>query len=257
MSLADTVVIGGGLAGVLAAEVLHGAGAAVRVLEREGRRASDAPCAIVHPFVGGTFTPRPEVEAAWLASRVWFEARPAFVRAEIVRRHLPRTKAGDRLLASWPSVERLAARLFDHVVPPTPERFVEYGPVLAVDLERLLAAERAAQAARGIRWFHGTVTGLEPGPAGWTLRLDGGGRWSASRVVVAAGAGARALLQPFTDVAALAWAEGSLAWAHGVLPGPFRIHGGHASGAPTRMAWGATYRMLDGDCRDPEDRARP
>jgi len=252
MSPADTVVIGGGLAGVLAAEVLQREGARVRVIEREGRRASDAPCAIVHPFVGGSFAPRPDVEAAWLASRTWFEARPEFVRHEVVRRHLPATKAGDRLLASWPKVEALARRLFDHVVPPTPERFVEYGPVLAVDLERLLQTERAAQADRGIAWFRGTVTRLESGPRGWTLHLDGGGRWSAPRVVVAAGAGARALLLPFTDVSALAWAEGSLAWADGVLPGPFRIHGGHASGAPSRMAWGATYRMLEGDDRDPE-----
>lgn len=252
MSPADTVVIGGGLAGVLAAEVLHGDGAAVRVIEREGRRASDAPCAIVHPFVGGSFAPRPHVEAAWLASRAWFSARPAFVRADVVRRHLPRTRAGERLLASWPKVDALARRLFTHVVPPTEERFVEYGPVLAVDLERLLAAEREAQAQRGLGWFSGTVVHLEARAGGWTLHLDGGARWSASRVVVAAGAGARALLQPFVDVSALARAEGTLAWANGVLPGPFRIHGGHASGAPSRMAWGATYRMLEGDPRDPQ-----
>jgi|GEM_PF-7043734 len=252
MSRADVVVVGGGLAGVLAADVLAGDGCSVRVVDGFGRRASDAPCAIVHPFVGGTFTPRPDVEAAWLASRAWFGARGSFVRPDIVRRHLPETKAGNRLLGSWPRVEPLARRLFPHVVPPTQERFVEYGPVLAVDLERLLAAERQAQGARGIAWHRGQVVGLHPVASGWRVELEGGGCWSSSRVVVAAGAGAHALLRPFTDVSALARAEGTLAWAPGVLPGPFRIHGGHASGAPQRFAWGATYRMLEGDGRDPD-----
>ncbi len=248
----DVVVIGGGLAGVLAAEVLQGSGAQVRVLDAAHRRASDAPCAIVHPFVGGSFLPRPHVEEAWLAARAWFGARPSFVRWEIVRRHLPDTRAGERLLRSWPQVEPLARRLFEHVVPPTAARLVEYGPVLAVDLQRLLASERATQSERGIDWYGGRVTGLELRGSGWVVHLDGGGRWSTSRVVVAAGSGARHLLRAHADVSALARAEGSLAWAEGALAGPFRIHGGHASAGPTRMAWGATYRMLEGDPRDPD-----
>lgn len=256
MSLDDVVVIGGGLAGVLAAEVLSSAGHAVRVLDARGRRASDAPCALVHPFVGGSFAPRPNVEAAWRAAKTWFSGRSAFVREAVVRRHLPETKAGSRLLASWPQVEALARRTFTHVVPPTASRCVEYGPVLAVDLERLLVAERKAQAARGVDWHAGRVTGLEPHAGRWRVHLDGGGWWTAGRVVVAAGAGARALLRPFVDVSSLVRAEGTLAWADGVFPGPFLIHGGHASGAPTRMAWGATYRMLEGDARDPREAMR-
>lgn len=251
MPRADVVVIGGGLAGVLAAEVLHAQGHDVRVIDRPGSRASDAPCAIVHPFVGGTFSPRPNVEEAWLASRTWFLARRAFVRESIVRRHLPETRPGSRLLASWPKVDALARRLFTHVVPPTEDRFVEYGPVLAVDLQRLLEAERRAQQDRGIGWLGGTVDRIEAGPARWRVHLDGGGCLGAEHVVVAAGAGARGLLRPFADVGSLARAEGTLAWADGVLPGPFLIHGGHASGAPTRFAWGATYRMLEGDPRSP------
>ncbi len=252
MSPCDVVVIGGGLAGVLAAEVLHRQGWAVRVLDQGGRRASDAPCALVHPFVGGSFTPRPDVESAWLAASAWFGARGRFVRTEIVRRHLPSTKAGERLLRSWPHVEPLARRLFTHVMPPTPDRFVEYGPVMAVDLEALLDAERLLQRDAGIDAYTGRVQRVLPRDGEWSLELEGGGVWSASRVVVAAGAAARGLLRPFADVSSLARAEGSLAWAQGSLPGPFRIHGGHASGAPTRMAWGASYRMLEGDGRDAE-----
>lgn len=247
----DVVVIGGGLAGVLAAEVLHAQGHAVRVVDRPGRRASDAPCAIVHPFVGGSFAPREHVEAAWMASRAWFLDRSGYVREQIVRRHLPRTRPGERLLESWPKVDALARRLFDHVVEPTEQRFVEYGPVLAVDLQGLLEAERRTQAERGIDWFEGEVVGLEPRDGGWSVALAGGGCWRASRVVVAAGAGALPLLRSFVDVGNLARAEGTLAWADGVLPGPFLIHGGHASGAPRRFAWGATYRMLEGDPRCP------
>lgn len=251
MSLPDAVVIGGGLAGALAAEVLHRRGARVRVVQGQGTRASDAPCAIVHPFVGGSFAPRPNVEQAWRAAQAWFSRRAEFVRPEVVRRHLPRTRPGERLAKSWPQVEPLARRLFDHVVAPTPERFVEYGPVLAVDLARLLDAERQAQAHAGIRWSRGRVRALECHGGGWALHLDGGGCWWSPIVVVAAGAGSLALLRPYTDVSTLARAEGTLAWADGVLPGPFRIHGGHASGGPSRMAWGATYRMLEGDPRDP------
>lgn len=251
MPRADVVVVGGGLAGVLAAEILYARGHDVRVVDRPGRRASDAPCAIVHPFVGGTFAPRPDVEEAWLTSRAWFLAREAFVREEIVRRHLPPTKPGNRLLESWPKVDALARRLFTHVVSPTAERDVEYGPVLAVDLQRLLASERRAQRERGIAWFEGDVVALEPGGDAWRVRMDGGGCWSASTVVVAAGVGAVPLLRRFADVGGLARAEGTLAWSEGVLPGPFLIHGGHASGAPGRLAWGATYRMLDGDPRCP------
>lgn len=252
MSPRDVVVVGGGLAGVLAAEVLHRDGWAVRVLDAGGRRASDAPCALVHPFVGGSFAPRANVEAAWGAAAKWFGARERFVRSDIVRRHLPETKAGERLLRSWPQVEPLARRLFTHVVPPTEARFVEYGPVLAVDLAALLSAERASQARAGIDWCTGRVHRVWCRAGLWSLELDGGGVWSTSRVVIAAGAAARGLLRPFTEVSTLARAEGSLAWSEGSLPGPFRIHGGHASGAPSRMAWGATYRMLEGDGRDPD-----
>lgn len=252
MSPDDAVVVGGGLAGVLAAEVLHRAGWAVRVLDAGGRRASDAPCALVHPFVGGSFTPRANVEAAWVAAATWFGARERFVRSEVVRRHLPETKAGERLLRSWAQVEPLARRLFAHVVPPSESRFVEYGPVLAVDLAALLIAERASQARAGIDWCTGRVDRVRARANGWSLELEGGGVWCASRVVVAAGAAARGLLRPFAEVSMLARAEGSLAWSDGFLPGPFRIHGGHASGAPTRMAWGASYRMLEGDGRDPD-----
>ncbi|MGH1347415.1 MAG: FAD-dependent oxidoreductase [Nannocystales bacterium] len=252
MSLRDVVVVGGGLAGVLAAEVLHREGWSVRVIDGGGRRASDAPCALVHPFVGGSFAPRAGVEDAWGAAVSWFGARGRFVRSDIVRRHLPETKAGERLLRSWPQVEPLARRLFEHVVPPTASRFVEYGPVLAVDLRGLLETERAEQGGAGIGWYAGRVECLSPASEGWSVKLHGGGVWMASRVVVAAGAATRGLLRPFVDVSNLARAEGSLAWSHGVLLGPFRIHGGHASGAPSRMAWGASYRMLEGDRRDPE-----
>lgn len=251
MSPRDVVVIGGGLAGVLAAEVLHRDGWAVRVLDAGGRRASDAPCALVHPFVGGSFAPRANVAAAWRAAAAWFGARERFVRSEIVRRHLPETKAGERLLRSWPQVEPLARQLFAHVVPPTADRFVEYGPVLAVDLAALLDRERADQAAAGIDWYSGRVRRVLPRSGRWLLELEGGGVWSTSRAVVAAGAAARGLLRPLVDVSSLARAEGSLAWSEGLFPGPFRIHGGHASAAPSRMAWGASYRMLEGDDRDP------
>lgn len=256
MSPRDAVVVGGGLAGVLAAEVLHREGWTVRVIDEGGRRASDAPCALVHPFVGGSFAPRPHVEEAWKATVAWFGARDRFVRSDIVRRHLPETRAGERLLRSWPQVEPLARRLFAHVVPPTEDRFVEYGPVMAVDLAGLLEAERAQQGGGGIDWYCGRVQQLAPRSRGWSIELDSGAMWSTSRVVVAAGAASRGLLRPFADVSMLARAEGSLAWSDGSLPGPFRIHGGHASGAPSRMAWGASYRMLEGDGRDPEQSMR-
>lgn len=251
MSRGDAVVIGGGLAGVLAAEVLHREGRVVRVLDAGGRRASDAPCALVHPFVGGSFAPRPGLEAAWRAAAAWFGARGRFVRADIVRRHLPQTKAGERLRRSWSQIEPLARRLFEHVVPPAEGRFVEYGPVMAVDLEALLQEERGAQRRAGIDWYTGRVQRITSRGGGWSLELDGGARWSTAEVVVAAGAAARGLLRSFADVSSLARAEGSLLWCRGSLPGPFRIHGGHASGSPSRTAWGASYRMLEGDRRDP------
>ncbi|MBV1861258.1 MAG: FAD-dependent oxidoreductase [Nannocystaceae bacterium] len=248
----DVVVVGGGLAGVLAAEVLHRDGWAVRVIDAGGRRASDAPCALVHPFVGGSFAPRAHVEAAWMDAITWFGAREDFVRSDIVRRHIPETSAGERLLRSWPKVEPLARRLFAHVVPPTRARFVEYGPVLAVDLGALLEAERGVQLRAGIDWYTGRVRQVTPCAQGCSLELEGGAIWSTSRVVIAAGAAAKGLLRPFADVSSLARAEGALAWSQGLLPGPFRIHGGHASCAPSRMAWGASYRMLEGDARDPD-----
>ncbi|MEM6296831.1 MAG: FAD-dependent oxidoreductase [Myxococcota bacterium] len=250
------MVLGGGLAGVLAAQTAASMGRAVTVLDDGHRRASDAPCALVHPFVGGSFRPRANVAEAWAASVAWFSRFEAHVRRSVVRRHIPWTDAGARLLRSWPHVEALAHTLFPHVVAPTAARAVEYGPVFAVDLQALLIDARADLERAGVTLQTGRALELERTRARWRIQLEGGASVDAATVVVAAGAGARTLLRPHGDVEPLGVAEGSLAWAPGTMPGPFLIHGGHASAAPTRRAWGATYRMLEGDARDPTEAMR-
>lgn len=254
MPQVDLLVIGGGLAGVLAAEVGLGARRDVTVLEHGRRRASDTPCALVHPFAGGSFRPREDVEEVWTHAKRWFGARDRWCQHAVARRYLPQTRPGERLLKTWPLIEPLARTMFEHVVGPTvaaDRRWVEYGPVFAVDLRGLVAAERDVLQSAGVAWRNGRARKLQRCANAWTLLLEGGESITASTVVLAAGAGARTLLEPWTSVDALEMAEGTLLCGPPRTDTRFVLHGGHASSSPAALAWGASYRMLDGDDRDP------
>ncbi len=248
MRRADLVVIGGGLAGALAVEAALDAQREVVWIDAGDARASDAPCALVHPFVGGSFRPRPGVVSAWNAARQWFAAHGSgFVHHAPVRRQIPSSPRGDRLLRSWSHADATARELFEHVVAPTPDsRFVEYGPVFAVELHGLLRAQTDALIRRGAGHRRGRVLAIEPGRRHrWTLHLVGERTIDCRTVVVASGAGSRALLGPWIERGTLGLAEGVLAYAEGPPMARFSIFGGHASSGPNLRAWGATYRMLD------------
>jgi flavin-dependent dehydrogenase len=158
---ADAVVLGGGPAGVAAALVLAGAGAAVLVLERSRYH---------QPRVGETFPPAVRLPLARLGLEGELPAAD----------HLP--SYGVR--AVWGGSE------------PYERSFVlePYGNGWHVDRRGFDAALAAAAEARGVRVERGArlAGAAREGDGGWTLGVAAGGRTAAVRARVVVDATGRA-----------------------------------------------------------------
>jgi glycine/D-amino acid oxidase-like deaminating enzyme len=160
-------IIGGGLAGALLALALRQRGSAVWLIECGGPSPSFCSYGVIP---GWPLDPSPLGRLAAGAGRCW---------QELQRNH---GDLGWRRRQRWPV------------------------PLSQVDAARL--AERLARVLEGagVACWRGRVRRLEPCPAGWGLTLAEGGALEAKQVVLAAGAGCRALHSDLPPVLGVSWA---------------------------------------------------
>ncbi len=72
MSPLDVIVVGAGYAGCCVVAALQDRGVEhLGWIDRGGAKSSDVRVALVHPFAGRSFAPRPDVPAAWTAARAF------------------------------------------------------------------------------------------------------------------------------------------------------------------------------------------
>ena len=250
MNRSDIAVIGAGLAGaVLVRRLLQAGETDIAWFDAGGHAASDVPCALVHPFAGRSFAPRPGVFAAWRAARAFLDtmAGPAKVHRAPVCRIVGPHEAGRRLVDSWHRHRAEIEASFDGEPPvwDPAEGTIEYGPGYAFDPAAAVAVLKREAVAGGARLLATTVQRIEAADDGW--RIVSTTPHAAHHVVVAAGAGSRALLSPWADVAALQRFEGKLVHAPGPPLARFVIDRGHVASTASRIAWGSSYRALEGE----------
>jgi len=241
-------VVGGGLAGTLAVQQCVARGVAdVRWIDAAGPRASDVPCALVHPFVGRSFQLRPGLAEAWRASRAWLEALPpaAHVHRAPLWRWLDENHGASRLERSWnahrPQIETLVRGWSGGTADGA---WLAYEPAFGVALGPAVTALTSALAARGVCRSAGRVLDLQAEGAGWRV-LTTEGDLSVDAVLVAAGRGTAALMASHCPGVGLADYAGALRFAPVEAPlARFHIDGGHLCSTRQVAAWGSTYRVL-------------
>jgi len=245
-------VIGSGLAGTLLVRALtsRGAGPITWLGRVDTASGSSVPCALVHPFVGRSFAPSPDLAEAWRVSSRWAEDLPSScaVHRAPMQRVAGDDRGGDRLRRSWERHhEQLSAEMrAAFTLPPPPDggrpRMFTYGPTFALDLP---AAIRWCQAQLTVAATDAEVARLEALQLGWRVHLEGGDAFTTREVVVCAGAGARGLLRAHTDTGHLEHVEGRLVHQEGEPLRTFTIDRGHVASSATRVAWGSSFRSCD------------
>lgn len=242
------VVVGGGLAGTLLVQRCLERGVdALTWIDQRGPRASDVPCALVHPFVGRSFQPRPGLAEAWRASRDWLEALPedALVHRAPLRRWLDDNPAASRLERSWNAHRNAIEGLVRGSSGSTGgARWLAYEPAFGVALGPTVAALTADLCRQGIERVAAQVRALHSAGAQWRLETDAGDV-HAEAVLVAAGRGTAALLSRWCPTVELAGYAGSLRHAPASEPLPwFHVDGGHLCSTRGVVAWGSTYSAV-------------
>lgn len=262
------VVVGGGLAGSLLVEaLLSRLGEGVTwILDPAAARGSDTPCALVHPFPGRSFEHDDALADQWRASRRWIErlGAQAEVQRAVLRRRVAEGPAGVRLARSYErNLDRLRASFAgtltfaEHRDPAGRLSWIEYGPVFGLDLAAAVREVHQGLRARGCTPLSIPVVALTRDGARWRLQMHDGSSRSAERVVVAAGAGTRALIEPYVQTEDIEHVEGTLVHARGPAWSEFVVDRGHAASTTGTRAWGSSFRSLDRpDARDPMQQLR-
>lgn len=257
MHRVDVAVIGGGLLGTLAMQRLADRGLESAWFDvADSTRGSNVPVALVHPFIGRSFAPTPELLSAWQLARQWLETLPAAARVHRAPLHrvLRDNATGHRLRRSF---ERHRERLHKYVEWELGlvkgVESLTYRPTYAYDLPAALQALRASLLERGaLAYCGGVVSSLHPRGERWMLE-HAEGDLEASHVIVAAGRGSVPLLAPWTALPRLQLFEGSLQVGSAPPLDAFIVDGGHISSTQTHVAWGSSYRELGApDNRDPQ-----
>ena len=251
--MTEVVVIGAGLAGSVLTEQLHARGVTVQWWDAgEEGRASSCPCALVHPFAGRSFQPRPDVFEAWVHARRFLRALgpAAQVHEATIVRRIGDDDAGRRLWSSWNRHESQLRAIWDGELEvgtaPDGARTIAYGPVFGVSLAGAVAQVHARLRARGLAPRRLTVDRIVREGEGWAVRDAGGGApTGAAHVVVAAGAGTRTLLAGHAGAPSLEHVEGTLGHGRAQPLPEFFVDGGHVASTAQTVGWGASYRMLD------------
>lgn len=176
MATAGVAVVGAGLAGSLLALALARRGVATTLV------GAAAPSATALSYGG---------MAGRAIARQW---------QALERIHGPLGWRPSRLvLHGWP-------RPLNRLPPPLQALASAVVPLSRVDAPALAAALPAALTAAGVARQDAAVQGLAPSGAGWELALKGGGALAASQVVLAAGAGCRALWPDLPRRLRFSWA---------------------------------------------------
>lgn len=203
----DTLVVGAGLAGALAAWELRRAGVRDLVVVDAGsdRRASDAPGAMAHCFAGRSLRLKPHLLEVFGACgqtlEAWRALAPQAVRPMPMIRLVLGTYDGQQLVDSWSKqrdslqqagiqIEHLDAGAVAARFPwlgACQSAFV-YGPAWSVSMGELLEAVRGELAERGVRFVRAQVSCLRRQAEAWRWE----DRLEARRVVLAPGAGIEA-----------------------------------------------------------------
>jgi glycine/D-amino acid oxidase-like deaminating enzyme len=257
--LEQVVVVGGGLAGTMLVAELRRRGlrGVVWIDAGGGERGSDSPCALVQPFAGRSFQPRPGLFEAWAQARNWLESLDASaeVHAARLRRRIHEDATGRRLWTSWQRHETELRAGFPGTIhvdrDPDGVTVIDYGPVYAVSLRAAVAAMRARLEAEGLVPWRGGVERIAAISGGFRVERTAASPIGTTQVVVAAGAGSRALLAPWADTTALEHVEGVVVSGPAPPLASFVVDGGHVLSTRQRVGWGASYRSRDAnDDRD-------
>ncbi|MBL4686651.1 MAG: FAD-dependent oxidoreductase [Nannocystaceae bacterium] len=249
-------VIGGGLAGTLLVRALvsRGVDGLLWLGRTDPQSGSTVPCALVHPFVGRSFAPSPDLPEAWRVSSAWLATLPLScgLHAAPMHRAAGDDATGERLRRSWQRHGETLREQFgpEFIVPPPvaerPRGF-QYGPTFALDLPEAVrwSQEQLPVAPRDVG-----VTRLEAVGHRWRLHFDDSPPLTACEVVVCAGTGARHLLSEHAETEHLEHVEGRL--VHHAAPplSRFTIDRGHIASSATRVAWGSSFHSHDGPRKD-------
>jgi len=174
------LIVGGGLAGGLLALELRQRGAAVTLLD--AAEADTATGLSYGGIPGWPLLPTPLARRAAGAGRRW---------RQLQRRY------GD---LGW---RRCGLRLHG---APALEPWARWLPFSRVDPLRLQARLPQVLAAAGVVLRRGRAVALQPSPAGWRLQLAQGDSLEAPQLVLAAGAGCRALWPALPPQLRCSWA---------------------------------------------------
>lgn len=236
-------IIGGGLSGLaLGVELLEAGIAPADLLildEEDGRRGSDVPMALLHPFPGRSLKPAPGLTDAWEATGD-FVSRHGAATGTVTPLTLlrPYTRArGGRLHTSFEAHREILEGVFKVAHLPAgvlEERFPFLGQVdgameitsaRRVHLRALCETLRATLRARGVQIERTGVSTLSYRAGTWRLRSPAQTH-RASRIVLAPGASLGRFFPELGCVPTL----GSLAllhWPDGPSPGIALSMGGH------------------------------
>ena len=173
----EVAVIGGGLAGTLLVRALTAQGVDDLVwFDADDRgRGSAVPCALVHPFAGRSFQPRPGVFEAWAETdRLFTEFTDAGrVRRAVLRRYWG-GDGGQRLRASWSKWSAHVRTGLQRTLSfDVTETSIAYGPVFAFEPGAVIDAVRDSLAAQGVRPRTDRVVELRRRTGGSVLVTDG------------------------------------------------------------------------------------
>lgn len=215
---------------------------------------STVPCALVHPFAGRSFAPRPGLFEAWQTTVAWLKSLPDVCKVH----HAPLRRVADsaspggaRLLRS---LKRHAAELklgfgttLELPTPPVPaqDTTLVYGPTYAVDLRASVQWCHNELARQGLPLRSTQVVRIEKLNAGWRLHCDDGQLLSAREVVICAGLGARKLLQEHVPTDHLEHVQGLLVHQRQPPLTRFTIERGHIASTRERVAWGSSFNSCD------------
>ena len=206
--MADVLVVGGGIVGLLSALKLSDRGLSVTVIDAGGRRppASWAGGGILSPLFAWRYpdamnrlTHDATARYRGLVERL--RGKAGLRASDLNESGLWAAVDGDerrdalRWASSW-GVRCQAAPLSQHL-SAAPERDGLWFPDIGnLRNPRLLKALRAALVAQRVEFVNASVEAVRPGAIGAELALSHGGRVTAPRVLIGAGAWTSTLLEP-------------------------------------------------------------
>lgn len=246
MTSLQVLVIGAGYAGsCVVAALLRRRVERIGWVDGGGAKSSDVRVALVHPFAGRSFAPRPDVPAAWTAAQAFVASLGPEVGAlqRPVHRH-----------ATDADAQRLERSLIEHsdalrsdyrdAAPrrsDTAAHRFEYDAALAFDMREAVAVIGRRFTAAGHTCTVDNVARMTSSGGGWRVELRSGDTLHARHVVVAAGVGSRGLLPQRLPSERFEVVEGALVVGPALGHASFVIAGGHLSSTRTHCAWGSSY----------------